>query len=267
MAPAELRSEAYDGRVEWRLYSTSRFLGACGGIIHSVIPCGTTGDGAEIRVEMLAHSLADRWKSMGLRFATSAEVERMCFRDLLVKALALVGAVDPFGGTVVALCRSVHPLVAPDADTDVSYSAPDLPLSVFLSAPPSARQDAVERLAESLVHEALHLQLSLVEQILPMVISNPACESVFSPWAGEGRTVRGLLHGVYVFGNLCCFWERVARIVPRTSDFARDRVAVIHAQMRQASHLLTCPELTAVGRRLASALLSSGRSSASYRMS
>ena len=52
------------------------------------------------------------------------------------------------------------------------------------------------------MHEALHLQLSLVERVLPMVVSNPGGESeqVFSPWAGDGRSVRGLLHGVYVFG-------------------------------------------------------------------
>ena len=254
VAPEKLRDEVYDGRVESRFYSTSGFLGAHNGKIHSVIPCGATGDGVEIRVEILPESLADRWRRMGLRFATAAEVERMSFRELLVKAISLIGAVDPFGGTVGALCRSVHPLMAPDADTDVSYSDPELPLSAFVSVPPSARY-AVERLAENVLHEALHLQLSLVERILPMVVNGPMLENVFSPWAGEGRTVRGLLHGVYVFGNLCCFWTRVAERIPNASEFARDRVAAIDAQLTQASHLLTCRELTAVGRRLASALL------------
>ena len=75
---------------------------------------------------------------MGLRFATAAEVEGLRFRDLMIRSIELIREVDPFGGTVVTLCRSVHPLIAPDADTDVSYSDPSLPFSVFVSAPPPA---------------------------------------------------------------------------------------------------------------------------------
>ena len=256
-APTKLRNEAYDGGLEWRIYSTSRFLGASDGAIHSVIPGVVPEDGPKISVEILSDSLADHWRSMGLRFATAAEAEGLRFRELMVKAIALIREVDPFSGTVVTLCRSVHPLVAPHADTDVSYSDPALPFSVFVSAPPPAQPDAVERLAENLVHEALHLQLSLVERILPMVVSNPGGESeqVFSPWAGEGRTVRGLLHGVYVFGNLRCFWERVAEQVPAASGFSGDRIAVIEGQMIEASHLRLCAELTPAGRRLATVFL------------
>ena len=258
-APTKLRNEAHDGGLEWRLYSTSRFLGASDGAIHSIIMGGASEDGTMISVEILSDSLADHWRSMGLRFATAVEVEGLHFRELMIKAIALIREIDPFGGTVVTLCRSVHPLVAPDADTDVSYSDPRLPFSVFVSAPPPTQPDAVERLSENLVHEALHLQLSLVERILPMVVSDPwgEGEQVFSPWAGDGRSVRGLLHGVYVFGNLRRFWERVAEQVPVASEFASDRIAVIGGQMIEASHLLFCTELTPAGRRLATAFLAS----------
>ena len=253
----KLKNEAYDGDLEWRLYSTFRFLGAPEGEIHSVIPDGSPEDDAKIRLEILSDSLADHWRSMGLRVATAGEVEGLRFRDLMVRSIELIREVDSFAGTVVTLCRSVHPLIAPDADTDVSYSDPSLPFSVFVSAPQPAQTDSVERLAENLVHEALHLQLSLVERILPMVVSNHGGESeqVFSPWAGDGRSVGGLLHGVYVFGNLRCFWERVAEQVPAVSGFAGDRIAVIERQMINASHLRLCAELTPAGRRLANVFL------------
>ena len=256
-APTKLRNEAHDGGVEWRLYSTSRFLGATDGAIHSTIPGDPSDDGTMISVEILSDLLADHWRSTGLRFATAVEVEELRFRELMIKAIALIREIDPFGRTVVTLCRSVHPLIAPDADTDVSYSDPRLPFSVFVSAPPPTQPDAVERLSENLVHEALHLQLSLVERILPMVVSNPMgeAEQIFSPWAGDGRSVRGLLHGVYVFGNLRCFWERVAEQVPVSSGFASDRIAVIGGQMIEASHLRFRAELTPAGRRLATTLL------------
>ena len=256
-APMKLKNEAYDGDLEWRLYSTFRFLGASEGAIHSVIPGDGPEDDAMISVEILSDSLADHWSSMGLRFATAAEVEGLRFRDLMIRSIELIREVDPFGGTVVTLCRSVHPLIAPDADTDVSYSDPSLPFSVFVSASSPAQTDSVERLAENLVHEALHLQLSLVERILPMVVSNPGGESeqVFSPWAGDGRSVRGLLHGVYVFGNLRCFWERAAKQVPAVSGFAGDRIDVIERQIINASHLRLCAELTPAGRRLADVFL------------
>ena len=45
------------------------------------------------------------------------------------------------------------------------------------------------------------------------------------------RDVRGLLHAVYVFGNLRCFWQRVASRSPQSSSFARSRIAAISEEL------------------------------------
>ena len=154
------------------------------------------------------------------------------------------GCADPF------MCSS-----PPATDFDTSYSDPSLPLSVFVSCPLPAERNRVERLAENIVHEALHLQLSLVERIQPLVIDDSDEELVVSPWKEEWRTVRGLLHAVYVFGNLRSFWKGVAAERPESSSFARARIQTIDSEMARATHLAGDRTLTAAGRRLATSIL------------
>ena len=140
---------------------------------------------------------------------------------------------------------------------DTSYSDPSLPLSVFVSCPSREERNRVERLAENVVHEALHLQLSLVERVQPLVIDGPDEEPVFSPWKDGWRTVRGLVHAVYVFGNLRCFWKGVASNRPESAPFAQARIRTIDTEMAGAAHLVRNRSLTAAGLRLATSILSS----------
>ena len=181
----------------------------------------------------------------------------MEFRQTLVSSLDFIGMDLPLEGTVAGLCRSLHVLIASGRDFDVSYSDPTLPLSVFVSCPLPAERNRVERLAENIVHEALHLQLSLVERVQPLVIDDPDEEPVFSPWKDELRSVHGLVHAVYVFGNLRSFWKGVTSKRPESSSFAQARIQTIDAEMAKAAHLASNKSLTAEGRRLATSLLSS----------
>ena len=179
----------------------------------------------------------------------------MGFAETLAKSLDLIGTVRPLQGTIAGTCRSVHVLLPPAPDVDVSCSDPSLPHSIFVSCPPATEEDRVERLVENVAHEALHLQLSLVERLEPLVGEIPFEEPVFSPWRGEGRTVRGLLHAVYVFGNLRFFWGQVALIRPGSASFAGARIETIDGEMAAASHLLESRSLTPAGRRLATSFL------------
>ena len=257
--PARLREQVFGDASSWRSYSTSRFLdGSSPNILHTIEFSAPAVDSA-VNVEWLPPALGARWESVGLQFASEADLSDMDFRKTLARALDLIGMDHPRMGTVAALCRSLHVLIASGKDFDVSYSDPSLPLSVFVSCPSREERNRVERLAENVVHEALHLQLSLVERVQPLVIDGPDEEPVFSPWKDGWRTVRGLVHAVYVFGNLRCFWKGVASNRPESAPFAQARIRTIDTEMAGAAHLVRNRSLTAAGLRLATSILSSPR--------
>ena len=256
-APSRLRRKARGGASAWRNYSTARFLDGSGPkVVHTVgFPDVECDAGAQI--ELLRDEHADRWRKAGLQFATEADMADCGFREALARALDLIRAVHPLYGTVAGLCRSLHVLLAADVDFDSSYSDPCLPFSVFVSCPLKMEPNRVERLAESIVHEALHLQLTLAENDQPLVIDAPEPQLVFSPWKNEQRTMRGLVHGVYVFGNLRHFWQRICAHRTERSSFAETRIEEIDSELAAVKDLAANPALTAIGRLLASLLLAS----------
>ena len=252
-----LRQRVYGDPYVWSSYSTSRYLGNVEPAVLCPVQVGGPGVDVALNVEVLPEEVADVWRTRELHFATDSEIGGMGFLAALTKSLDLIRPAAPLLGTVAGICRSLHVLLAPDRDFDVSFSDPCLPFSVFVSCPPVGEQDRVERLAENLVHEALHLQLSLVETVEPLVIDLPEEEPVFSPWKGEGRTVRGLLHAVYVFGNLRCFWKCIAARASGSSSFANRRIETIEYEMAQALHLAESRSLTPAGRKLTASFLAS----------
>ena len=259
LTPARLRGRVHEDTSMWRSYSTSRHLdGLEPTVLHSVevvAPVADPGLDPGLNVELLPDTAARRRRHPGLRFATREQIRDMQFVETLAKSLDLIKIVRPLQGTIAGTCRSLHVLLPPALDVDVSCSEPSLPCSIFVSCPPATEKDRVERLAENLVHEALHLQLSVVERLEPLVSEIPREEPVFSPWRGEGRTVRGLLHAVYVFGNLRFFWGQVASSRPGSASFARARIETIDSELAAASHLLESRSLTPAGRRLATSFL------------
>ena len=254
-APARLRRYAPGGESGWRSYSTSRYVdGVQPRALYPVAIDASMTD-ANLNVELLPETVAEKWRDLDLQFATEADLIDMGFLAILVKSLDVIRVVRPLLGTVAGVCRSLHVLLAPGEDTDVSFSDPCLPFSVFVSCPPAEERDRVERLAESMVHEALHLQLSLVESVEQLVTDVPDEKLVVSPWKGEGRTARGLLHAVYVFGNLRYFWKSMVSNAPDSSSFARSRGETINADLARAAHLAESGTLTAAGRKVADSFL------------
>lgn len=254
-APSRLREHIDSVVPMWQDYSTARILGCFNPTILRVVEFTEWEFDVGMQIETLPEALAVRWETNGLRFATEAEMNDLKFPELLARSLGLVHMVDPLLGTVGALCRSLHILLPSDMGFDSSFSDPSLPYSAFVSCPLPVELNRVERLAESVVHEALHLQLSLVEAAEPLVIDPSAERLVWSPWRQEPRTVRGLLHSVYVFGNLRYFWNRIREHFPEYSIFAKGRIEEIDGQLAAARDLVKNPTLTPMGCRLASSLL------------
>jgi HEXXH motif-containing protein len=103
-------------------------------------------------------------------------------------------------------------LAIDDDDYDQSHSAPELGATILVSIP-FRRRLAPLRVAESVVHEAMHLQLSALERRVPLVSTSGP---VHSPWRATARPAGGVLHGLYVFACLRQFFLRIA-ICPQAS--------------------------------------------------
>jgi HEXXH motif-containing protein len=117
-------------------------------------------------------------------------------REQIQAAADLLTHVPSMADSVGSVVKSIHPLQAA-RDHDVSHSTPELPFSVFVSIPGKDERDASLRVAESLIHESMHLQLTLVDSIEPLAVDDRA--NGYSPWKEELRPVTGLLQGLYVF--------------------------------------------------------------------
>lgn len=126
-----------------------------------------------------------------------------------------LGAVDQLLARVPDLSRivsrsvgAIHALVAV-AGYDVSHSQPKWRDRVFVSFP--ERQDAIGelRLAESVVHEAMHLHLTNEEARVAFV-ARPTDE-LYSPWMDTIRSVPGVLHGLFTFSCIAAFLLRLAQ--------------------------------------------------------
>ena len=205
------------------------------------------------RIEALPASSRNRYERSGLVFPrpVAAPAAVAAIRS----ALPLVGAAPGLRATVAAYLRSVHVLQPPGTEIDVSYSDPDVPFSVFLSIPGPGRHAAL-RLAESLVHECMHLHLTLIEAVLPLVGNVRA--STFSPWLRRPRPLRGVLHGLYVFSVIGAFLrvlEHGGSLRPDEAAFAARRRRQIAGEIAQVDHGAVAAGLTGDGRVLVERLL------------
>lgn len=181
---------------------------------------------------------------------------------VLGQAWRLVHALWPeLSSSIEHLVRCVHLLKAPSPEVDCSYSRPDLPFSVFLSVPDHGTHARIERATEALVHETMHLQLSLIERRIPLIESGRTRVVAFSPWRNCERKVQGVLHALYVFVVVKELWRRAVQRAPCGLDrgFAEARVRSIRDEVVRTHKLAASPGLSLSGQQLVRELLALGR--------
>ena len=254
-APIQLRQKFLGEYSSLRHYSTARHLGETNPTFISKPEELASSPCPDMIVELLSQDFTKAWESMGLKFANECDLKNSMFLDTLMDSTVLIQEKREIQATVAAMCRSLHPLISDDCDVDISFSDPALPFSIFVSCPPLRAKYGAERLAEGIIHEALHLQLSLFEKADPLIVNSSHETLIYSPWKGEGRTLQGLVHGIYVFGNLRAFWTDVVKRRPQSVEFGKARVCAIEAEMASIAHMVNSSNLTTSGRRLASSFL------------
>ena len=250
--------------LDFESYGTARMMAGSAKQTRQTIgsidpPGGVTG--GRVLLECLPPSVVAELDAVELSLDESDDptvAERI---GILKQAWEVVHTVWPgLSSSIEYLVRCVHLLRAPSPELDCSYSRPDLPFSVFLSVPGHGTRARIERVTEALVHETMHLQLSLVERRIPLVELDHPEAFAFSPWRGGERNVGGVLHALHVFVVVRRLWQYAARKSPRVLDrqFAEDRVRAIREEVLRTRDLVVSPGITREGRQLVRQLLALG---------
>ncbi len=248
LAPLQLRSLELESRsLEWNTYSTASLTSKERPII--LFSTGPYGSGS-VRIETLSEITCMRWRDCSFRFASRPDIQYINLYETMFSVFEMISVVPQLLSTVVGLCRSLHVILSRDIDLDISFSEPALPFSMFVSVPCSSGHYPVERLVESVIHEALHLQLSIVERVVPLTDDHRADERIFSPWKETMRGISGVLHSVYVFKNLHSFWSRLANSNYGSSEFALKRILKIEEELKIVEKILRLQCLTPYGQRI-----------------
>jgi HEXXH motif-containing protein len=203
-------------------------------------------------VERLAGVEVSRLSSIGLtpREDPPSASEVVLFRqarDLAEHGPGLADALD-------ALACAVHLLKPQGPGYDTSHSDPELPCTIFVSVPHGEPYASV-RLAESLIHEAMHLQLTMLERHERLV--RDAGAKTWSPWQQTKRPALGLLHGLFVFRAIDVWLDRVQHSAngAEARRYAERRRGEIAREIAAVTNLPQSASLTLFGVLLARRLL------------
>jgi HEXXH motif-containing protein len=186
--------------------------------------------------------IADRITPVPLRIAN--EIERAGLRltnptqvsnSLLVQAARWIDHVPDVKSLCLELMQQAYLLHA-DEGYDISHSEPRWPRSIFISIPDRVDIVGALRLAESIVHEVMHLQLTDFEQKAALVADFES--KLHSPWRAEDRPVQGVMHGLYVFACLISFFREIAKIdemEPKGREHSQRRISEIQSEIGEIS--------------------------------
>ena len=227
--------------------------------VEAYLPILANGDASsrEIMIEFLAEEWIGKYRDIGLTFYTPDELIRSTILECLEDAVDVLAQVPTLRKTVATLVRTCHILKPEDDAYDVSHSDPLVPFSVCVSVPRKRGLVDSLRVAESLVHEAMHLQLTLIERLEPLVRASN--QTYFSPWKDTHRSPQGILHALYVFRVLDSFFGRLLAL----PGWPIASVAHMHARRREIALQVnavetfkSCSALTVVGASFIDRLIS-----------
>ena len=240
-------------------YSTERFLSANAERRSSLLKSIRARNGLVLELEAVGDVVECYGKHHGLTLANNIDA----IADSAVLQAALNDVLQPHYCLCLALSELAwrcHVIVAEEAECDVSFSDPGIPFSIFISVPTQNDPSCLLRVAESLVHETMHLQLSLFERRCPLV-DMTSTWTFYSPWKHQQRPAHGILHGLYVFHVLGWMWRQIAQSTQSDSDrtFALRRICETKREINAVRALEDSPALTQPGKEFLRRLFESER--------
>ena len=178
---------------------------------------------------------------------------------LLRAALSWIARVPNLASIVEATVSEIHFLEA-EACYDISHSEPRWRTRIFVSIPDCDGAVGALRLAESIVHETMHLHLTNLEERIALVAN--LYDRVASPWRIELRPYQGVLHGLFVFCSITSFFEALTEKEALTLSGLRhvaQRTAQIADELGSIDLDELCEGLTEPGTELARRCLAPSR--------
>ena len=165
----------------------------------------------------------------------------------VTESFAILDRFSSASDTIEHFVRSLHVLKPPDNDTDISFSDPEAPFSAFVSVPTKSTPEASWRVAESILHECMHLQLTAIEHVVPLLTTSNG--TFYSPWRREIRPVSGVLHGAYAFFGVNDFVLQALRFVDSTPvrSYLRARHCTLREQFAAIQSLGDSESLSPIG--------------------
>ncbi|MEH2563811.1 aKG-HExxH-type peptide beta-hydroxylase [Bradyrhizobium sp. AZCC 2289] len=238
-------------------YGTARILGQTPQADRTVIGslCKPVfDDDRKILVESLGPQFVDQYSELGLKFYRSDEVGPELLSSLRC-AIHLISLVRGAAVSVSAVLSVLHLLKPNSPNYDVSFSEPFVPFSIFVGVEREGRPNDDLRLAEGILHECMHLQLTLIEGQIALIAAEK--ETHFSPWRQEIRPTRGVLHALYVFRAIQDFFAALmasATLSEGQYRYAQRRYDQIDEDVLQVEDLTMSQDLTPIGRAFATRL-------------
>jgi len=238
-------------------YSTETMLHGRIGDLITATAClsPTTKPLQSINIYPMPEEIVDMYSYSGSKPYSFEILKNSTVLQCLQESLDILAAIPTVYETVSHLVACLHIIQPEDDDFDISYSLPNIPFSIFVSVPSKRMENDVLRVAEAILHEAMHLQLTLIEQCVPMIIETD--KSYFSPWKNEQRHPRGVLHAIYVFCVIKQFFEFLIKQNISTSSiqFLNERCNVISNQLAEINDFKDFPYFTKAGQTLTNRLL------------
>jgi HEXXH motif-containing protein len=210
----------------------------------------------ELQVEILDGVVAHNYEQAGVKFYPARELVAVNVLGYLKGAINVLKLVPSLLTTVAVLVRAIHVIDPGDDDYDISFSEPHIPFSIFVSVPRGSDITNPLRVAEAIVHEAMHLQLTLIERVTPLVVESDS--KYLSPWRQELRMAGGVLHGLYVFKVIDAYLTKLLAcesLVEGSIDYMRDRREQIARQVGEIKPFQESPDLTSLGTAFVTRLL------------
>jgi HEXXH motif-containing protein len=171
--------------------------------------------------------------------------------DFFHRAEELIAFAPSLALLISSLVDQLH-LLRADAGYDVSHSEPRWRSRIFVSLPDRSDDVGALRFAEGIVHEAMHLNLTLFEDRHPIVADLKGL--MVSPWRTEPRPYQGVAHGLFVFACLRAYFNALRHWrLGTVSGHIETRIAEISSEISSINLTELNCGLTPLGQTFAAA--------------